>query len=235
MKRGAAHLTIVLGDPARAGRLRCALEAHGVDHAAIVAGVSSIRRSLLLGENDFVVVCIALDETTLVRDGEALRGLLTTVRTVGLLSSLGLNRQAAELGCNVYVDDSAHAAEVIRMLADDARAAEDEATGRPTAAASRWSIRTRWLFGSPQLSAEIRFVRFLPGRSTDRIGFSGTVSVPHRLSLFSPRRAGEYGVEFAGIGRSPGFFSPTSRRKAWRGIAGTPVPGNALSLLSAPC
>jgi hypothetical protein len=133
-----------------------------VNHAAIVAGVNSIRRSLLLGENDFVVVCIALDETTLVRHGEALRGLLsdhrcfpTTVRTVGLLSSLGLNRQAAELGCNVYVDDSAHAAEVIRLLAEDARAAEDDATGRPTAAASRWSIRTRWLFGSPQLPAEL--------------------------------------------------------------------------------
>ena len=163
MKRGAAHLTIVLGDPARAGRLRCALEAHGVDHAAVVAGVSSIRRSLLLGENDFVVVCIALDEATLARHGEGLRGLLadnrcfpTTVRTVGLLSSLGLNRQAAELGCNVYVDDSAHAAEVIRLLADDARPAEDGPTGRPATARSRWNIRSRWLFGSPQLPAELR-------------------------------------------------------------------------------
>ena len=163
MKRGAAHLTIVLGDPARAGRLRCALEAHGVDHAAVVAGVSSIRRSLLLGENDFVVVCIALDEATLDRHGEGLRGLLsdhrcfpTTVRTVGLLGRLGLNRQAAELGCNVYVDDSAHAAEVIRLLADDARPAEDGPTGRPAAAKSRWDIRSRWLFGSPQLPAELR-------------------------------------------------------------------------------
>jgi hypothetical protein len=134
-----------------------------VDHAAVVAGVSSIRRSLLLGENDFVVVCIALDEATLARHGEGLRGLLsdnrcfpTTVRTVGLLGSLGLNRQAAELGCNVYVDDSAHAAEVIRLLADDARPAKDGPTGRPSAARSRWNIRSRWLFGSPQLPAELK-------------------------------------------------------------------------------
>ena len=75
MKRDAAHLTIVLGDPARAGQLRGALEAHGVEHAAVVAGVSSIRRSLVLGENDCVVVCIALDEPTLTRHGEALRQL----------------------------------------------------------------------------------------------------------------------------------------------------------------
>ncbi|MHC4447349.1 MAG: hypothetical protein ACYSXF_06160 [Planctomycetota bacterium] len=164
MKRGAAHLTIVLGDPGKAGQLRCALEAHGVDHAAVVAGVGPLRRSLLLGENDFVVLCIALDEPSLTRHGEALRRLLsdhqcfpTTVRTVGLLSGLGLNRQAAELGCNVYVDGSARAAEVIHLLEDGAWPAEaDPAPRRPAAAApaSRWSIRGRWMFGSPDLPAE---------------------------------------------------------------------------------
>ncbi|MHC4348039.1 MAG: hypothetical protein ACYS15_05845 [Planctomycetota bacterium] len=142
--------------------MRCALEAHGVDHAAVVAGVNSIRRRLLLGENDFVVVCIALDEPTLARHGEALRRLLsdhrcfpTKVRTVGLLSDLGLNRQVAELGCNVYVDDSTHAAAVIRLLADDALPAEAGRKERPVAPATRWSIRSRWLFGSPELPAEL--------------------------------------------------------------------------------
>jgi hypothetical protein len=164
MKRGAAHLTIVLGDPARAGQLRSALEAHGVEHAAVVAGVSSIRRSLLLGENDCVVICIALDEPTLTRHGEALRQLLsdhgcfpTAVRTVGLLGSLGLNRQAAELGCNVYVDDSARAAEVIRLLEDEAVPAKARPAKRPAAAApaSTWSVRSRWRFGSPELPADL--------------------------------------------------------------------------------
>jgi hypothetical protein len=162
MKRGAAHLTIVLGDPTSAGRLRCALESHGVDHAAVVAGVSSIRRKLVLGDNDFVVVCIALDAATLARHGKALRGLLadhrcfpTTVRTVGLLDSLGLSRQAAELGCNVYVDDSARAAEMIHLLANEARPAAAGPTRPPTAAASRWNVRSRWLYGTPQLPAEL--------------------------------------------------------------------------------
>jgi hypothetical protein len=162
MRRGAAHLTVILADPARAGEFRLALESHGVDHAAVVAArISSIRRSLVLGENDFVVVCIGLDEPTLTRHGEALRRMLcdyrcfpTTVRTVGLLSDLGLTREAAELGCDVYVDGSARAAEAIRLLEDRARPAR---ASRPAATAteSRWSVRARWMFGSPELPAEL--------------------------------------------------------------------------------
>jgi hypothetical protein len=140
--------------------LRRALAAHGVDHAAVVAGVSSIRRQLLRGENDCVVVCIALDEPTLTRHGEALRQLLAdqrcfpaAVRTVGLLGSLGLNRQAAELGCDVYVDDSARAAEAIRLLEDDAQTAKAHpARGHDAAAPGpRWRVRGRWIVGSPGL------------------------------------------------------------------------------------
>ena len=123
MRRGGIHLTLVLGDPATAGQLRCALQSHGVDHAAVVAHVSSIRRSLVLGENDFVVVCIALDRATIRRQGSQLRSMLsdhqcfpTAVRTVGLLTDLGLTREAAELGCDVYVDGSAQAARAIRLL-----------------------------------------------------------------------------------------------------------------------
>jgi hypothetical protein len=127
-----------------------------------MAGVGSIRRRLVLGENDFVVVCIALDEPTLTRHGKALRKLLsdhrcfpTTVRTIGLLSSLGLNRQVAELGCNVYVDDSAHAARVVHLLEDDARPADADPGWNPAARESRWTIRGRWMFGSPDLPAEL--------------------------------------------------------------------------------
>ncbi len=160
MRRGPAHLTVILGDPAKADQVRCALETHGVDHAAVVAHVSSIRRSLVLGENDFVVVCIALDERTIARHGKALRSLLsdnqcfpTAVRTVGLLSDLGLTREAAELGCDVYVEDSATAADAIRLL-DDAWTTEVSEPGEQVPG-RRLRIRGGWMFGSPELPAEL--------------------------------------------------------------------------------
>jgi hypothetical protein len=157
MRRGAAHLTLVLGDPAKAEHLRCALEAHGVDHAAVVAQIGSVRRSLVLGENDFVVVCIALDRSSIDQHGQALRTLLsdngcfpTQVRTVGLLSDLGLTREAAELGCDVYVEDSAQAAEVIRLI-------EETVAADPEAETPRRKLRFHggWMYGSPQLPEEL--------------------------------------------------------------------------------
>ncbi len=157
MRRGAAHLTIVLGDSAKADELRSALDRHGVDHAAVVTQPRSIRRSLVLGENEFVVVCIALDGPTIRKHGKALRSLLsdhrcfpTAVRTVGLLSDLGLTREAAELGCDVYVEDSAHAATAIRLLEEGW--ATDERRDEPR---RRMRIRGGWMKGSPDLPAEL--------------------------------------------------------------------------------
>ncbi len=151
MKRGTAHLTVVLGDPATVDGLRSALAGYGVDHAAVVTHPWSIRRSLVLGENAFVVLCIALDESTIRQHGPALRSLLadhecfpTEVRTVGLLSDIGLTREAAELGCDVYVEDSAQAAAAIRLL--------DEAW---TTDGPRLRVRSRWMVGSPDLPAEV--------------------------------------------------------------------------------
>ncbi len=151
MKRGTAHLTIVLGDPATVHGLRSALAGYGVDHAAVVTHPWSIRRSLVLGENAFVVLCIALDESTIRQHGPALRSLLsdhecfpTEVRTVGLLSAFGLTREAAELGCDVYVEDSAQAAAAIRLL--------DEAWSND---GQRLRVRSRWMLGSPDLPAEV--------------------------------------------------------------------------------
>ena len=155
MRRGAAHLTFVLADPAKAGALRSALEAHGVDYAAVLGQPSSIRRSLVLGENDFVIMCIALDRSTLHRHGTALQNLLsdhqcfpTALRTVGLLSDLGLTREAAELGCDVYVEDSIQAARAIRLL-DDAMANDD------VPRQDRMQLRGGWMVGSPKLPAEV--------------------------------------------------------------------------------
>ncbi len=157
MRSGAAHLTIVLGDPAKADELRSALDRHGVDYAAVVTQPRSIRRSLVLGENEFVVVCIALDGPTIRKHGKALRDLLsdhrcfpTAVRTVGLLSDLGLTREAAELGCDVYVEDSAHAATAIRLLEEGWAADEQRDAPR-----LRMRIRGGWMQGTPDLPTEL--------------------------------------------------------------------------------
>ncbi len=143
---------------------------HGVDHAAVVAHVNSIRRSLVMGENEFVVVCIALDQPTIMRHGEALRSLLsdhrcfpTKVRTVGLLSELGLTREVAELGCDVYVDSSAQAARAIRLL-DDEWAAEADAAVRKSGRS--WRIRSGWMCGTPELPVELMSL-VQPPRGTD--------------------------------------------------------------------
>ena len=151
----------VLGEPTKASDLRQALESHGVDHAAVVAHVGSIRRRLVLGENEFVVVCIALDEATMTRQGSALRRLLndhrcfpTAIRTIGLLSDLGLTPEVAELGCDVYVDDSAQAAETIRLL-DDAWAAEAAIPPEPERASTHLHVHGGWMCGSPDLPAEL--------------------------------------------------------------------------------
>ncbi len=181
MRGGAAHLTLVLGDPANAGQLRRALENHGVDHAAVVAQIGSVRRSLALGENEFVVVCIALDQSTIEQHGDSLKSLLsdngcfpTRFRTVGLLSDLGLTREAAELGCDVYVEDSAQAAEAIRLLEEAQVDKPDDAP--PT----RLRFHRGWMFGSPQLPRELAaLVSAKPGPlgpdqlNSHRIGRSG--------------------------------------------------------------
>ena len=160
MRRGTAHLTIVLGDPATVDGLRSALAGYGVAHAAVVTHPWSIRRSLVLGENAFVVLCIALDESTIRQHGQALRSLLsdhecfpTEVRTVGLLSDLGLTREVAELGCDVYVEDSAQAAAAIRLLDDDwTKECRQHSHHQPR---QRLRVRSGWMIGSPDLPAEV--------------------------------------------------------------------------------
>jgi hypothetical protein len=155
MRRGAAHLTFVLADPARAEELRSVLEEHGVDYAAVVAHPWSVRRSLMLGENDFVIMCIALDKPTLHRHGKAIRQLLsdhrcfpTALRTVGLLSDLGLTREAAELGCDVYVEDTVQAAKAIRLI-------EEASSNMAHQKRDRLRLRGAWMVGSPKLPAEV--------------------------------------------------------------------------------
>ncbi|MHC4415531.1 MAG: hypothetical protein ACYS0G_09625 [Planctomycetota bacterium] len=171
--------------------------AHGVDHAAVVAHVGSVRRRLVLGENDFVVVCIALDEPTIRRQGQALRSLLTdhrcfptAIRTVGMLTDLGFTREVAELGCDLYVEDSAQAAKAIRLL-DDAWKAEASAPTpgpvEPGPALRRWQIHAGWMCGSPDLPAELTSLipsgsgRAKPGPQSDPGSGSLPPNAPHRI------------------------------------------------------
>ncbi len=135
--------------------MRSVLEEHGVHYAAVVAHPWSIRRSLVLGENEFVILCIALDRSTLRQHGQALQSMLfdhrcfqTALRTVGLLSDLGLTREAAELGCDVYVEDSTQAAKVVRLL-EEAWSKNDRPRQHPL------RLRGGWMVGSPKLPAEV--------------------------------------------------------------------------------
>ena len=199
MRRGAAHLTLVFGEPATAGQLRSALERHGVAHAAVVAHLGSIRRSLVLGENEFVVVCIAIDKPTIMRQGEELKGLLsdnhcfpTGLRTVGLLTDLGLTTAAAELGCDLYVDNSAEAAKAIRLLDDAWSQEEGGADAEP--ARRQWAIRSGWKFGTPQLPAELEPLLVPSGTTgTEDPGYGW------ESDSFSPRRIEGSGEDFGGL------------------------------------
>ncbi|MCH8344932.1 MAG: hypothetical protein IH983_13225 [Planctomycetes bacterium] len=199
-----AHVTVVVGEPSMAEELRRALTEHGVDHAAVVAHISSIRRSLVLGENDFVVVCIALDHPTLSRQGPALRSLLadhhcfpTAVRTVGLLTDLGFTREAAELGCDVYVKDSVQAAEAIRLL-DDAWTAGSSQPSPSSAEAQpsrRWRIHGGWMHGSPDLPVEL--TSLIPSsRSGGEKAHSESNPPARPLPPLAPRRIDRSGRDF---------------------------------------
>ena len=203
MRNKAAHLTVVVGEPSTADVLRQALTRHGVDHAAVVAHVNSIRRSLVLGESDFVVLCIALDWETIKRHGRALRSLFadhrcfpTAVRTIGMLTDLGFTREVAELGCDVYVDDSEQAAQAIRLLEDAWTAEATEQVAKPAANLHlhRWRIGGGWMFGSPNVPDEL--TSLIP----TGLGNSGPRPLPNSNSRsvrpFQPRRIERTGSDF---------------------------------------
>jgi len=123
MEERSNHLTVVVGASAVAEELRRSLVQHGVAHAGVAAHLRGLRKSMVLGENDLVVVCISLDQPTLERHGGSLRQMMAdhhcfpqAMRTVGLLTDLGLTRDVAELGCDVFVHDTKDAAKAIGQL-----------------------------------------------------------------------------------------------------------------------
>lgn len=118
-------LALILDEPYTALLMKATLIQNGVQRAVVADHTVQIRRTLMLGANQLVVVCIALTEPTISRFGRAIQrlradrnGFLTPLRLVGVLDGAGVTTRAAELGCDVYVENLSHAANVIHLLAE---------------------------------------------------------------------------------------------------------------------
>jgi hypothetical protein len=191
MERRAGQLTVVIGASSIAEQLRRTLMQHDVAHVGITTHLRGLRRSMVMGQNELVVVCIALDQTTIARHGKAVRQLLAdhhcrqqVVRSVGLLSDLGLNRDAAELGCDVYVDDSAQAAKAITLLArrwQNARARAIKA-GPSARKASGRSLARSWTWGTNHMPIELAPLMSSSKDETPSIGSPATRARVRRAS-----------------------------------------------------
>lgn len=166
MEERSSHLTIVVGASTIAEELRRSLVRHGVAHAGVATHLRGLRKSMLLGEESLVVVCIALDQATLLRHGEALRLLLAdhhcfqrNVRSVGLLAGIGLTSDIAEMGCDVYVDDSKHAVKAVRLLARHWQAQQSASASpelqRPEPIKVEADSRDSWVWGATQMPSEL--------------------------------------------------------------------------------
>ena len=118
-------LALILDEPYAAQLMKSTLIQYGVQRAVVADPSVQIRRSLVLGANQLVVVCIALTQPTISRFGRAIQqlradrnGFLTPLRLVGVLTGAGVTTQAAQLGCDVYVENLSQAAKVIHLLAE---------------------------------------------------------------------------------------------------------------------
>ncbi len=140
MEERSKHLIVVIGASKVAEQLRRSLVRQSMPHAGVTTHLRGLRRWMVLGQTDLVVVCIALNQQTLSRHGPAMQKLLAdqqcfpqSVRSIGLLSDIGMTGDMAQLGCNVYVHDSKAAAEAVRLLTRRWRSQK----AKPMAAPSR--------------------------------------------------------------------------------------------------
>lgn len=123
MEERSNHIAVVIGASRVAEDLRRAFIHRGIPHSGIGGHTRGLRRMLVMGDREQFVLCIALDRITLSRHGEAIRTLLADqrcfpadIRSIGLIGDSNLTGAAAELGCDVYVHDSAQALRAVRML-----------------------------------------------------------------------------------------------------------------------
>jgi len=192
------HLTVVIGASGIAEELRRSLVQHKVAHAGVSNHLRGLRKSMVLGQNDLVVVCIALDRSTLSRHGRSLKTLLAdnhcfpqAVRSVGLLTDIGLNRDAAEIGCDLYVDDSANAVSAVKLLTrrwkrDQARRSLKSNRSRMFGPLSENPQSSMWSWGDKSLPAELAS---LVGEDSDRLHQDHSPARPRRRSQPSRRRS----------------------------------------------
>lgn len=117
------QFAVVIGASPLAEAVRRSFVRRGLPHAGTAAHLRGLRRSLVLGECESAVLCIALDEATLDQYGHALRGVLqdqstfaSPVCSVGILPNDRLTPELASLGCHVYVQSPGQATDVVRVF-----------------------------------------------------------------------------------------------------------------------
>jgi len=128
------HFAVVIGASGAAEELRRSLMRGGVAHAGIASHLRGLRQRLLTGRQSSVVLCVALDRTTLHRHGRALRTLLAdiqgmpgAIRSVGLVTDEGLTSRVAQVGCDIYVQSATEAIRAIECYRNS-----DPCRGAPT-------------------------------------------------------------------------------------------------------
>ena len=119
-------LAFVLDEPFAAQLMKSTLNHYGIERATVADDTAQIRRTLVRGENQFVVACIALTERTISRHGRAFQklradrnGFSAQMRLIGLLTDAGVTPEVAQLGCDVYVQSLSQAANVIHLLTEE--------------------------------------------------------------------------------------------------------------------
>ena len=117
------QFTAVIGASEAIEELRRGLVRRGLPHAGASNHLRGLRRLMVEGLGELVIVCIAVDRTTIDRHGRALRSLLADLHglpgstfSVGLVTGADPGPLIAELGCDMYVGSSAEATDLIHLL-----------------------------------------------------------------------------------------------------------------------
>ncbi len=169
MVSDAPMLAFVLDEPFAAEVMKSTLNQYGVERAVVVDDTAQIRRTLVLGDHQFVVACIALTERTISRHGRAFQklradrnGFSAQMRLVGLLTDAGVTPEVAQLGCDVYVPSLSQAANVIHLLTEEcgARRAKLHRARQPGQDADDRQNANVWMRVTRH--AEIRAARLQP-------------------------------------------------------------------------
>jgi hypothetical protein len=157
-------ITLVIGAPGDAARLRGAIAGRGSGRLVVVPTISAARRMLVRDQGGITVLCIALDHALLVDRSRELRTLLAdssgfsdALRTIGLLPQRGLNPRLASVGCDVYVADAAQAADAMLLMQPRHRTSR-QLRGRPRPHRLRSTfreVRTTWNLDSSRAGEEL--------------------------------------------------------------------------------